>query len=237
MTPALILTIALAASLAQSFEVTSIRPNTTSTGRSSERSNPGHVIAENITVSSMLQHAFRVREFQILGGPGWMKTDGYDVNAATGTPKDLNDQELRPYWVSMLIGRFGLKYHPDSKEMSVYALVVAKGGTKLIAHPDTGNTSTNASNGNGKSSLNSTNISMVRLAEMLSGRMGQQVIDRTSLEGVYDLKLEWAPNPSAESTIPSIFTALQEQLGLKLESTKAPVEMIVIDSLERPSEN
>jgi uncharacterized protein (TIGR03435 family) len=85
--------------------------------------------------------------------------------------------------------------------------------------------------------MNSTNAAMAHLADLLGGRLDRVVIDNTGLPGVYDLKLEWAPNPSPESTDPSLFTALQEQLGLKLESTKGSVEIIVIDNIERPSEN
>jgi uncharacterized protein (TIGR03435 family) len=137
----------------------------------------------------------------------------------------------------MLADRFHFKFHRETKEMQIYSLTVAKGGARLTAHAGEGDSSTHISNGSGKSSVSSTNISMPRLASLLGGRVDRMVVDNTQLAGGYDVKLEWAPNPSAESTEPSLFTALQEQLGLKLESTRGPVEIIVIDNLDRPSEN
>ena len=124
-----------------------------------------------------------------------------------------------------------------TKEVRVYSLVVAKGGAKLTAHTGEGDSSNRINNGSGKASVNSTNVSMASFAGILAGRLDRVVIDDTGLKGGYDLKLEWAPNPAPDSAEPSLFTALREQLGLKLESAKGPVEIIVIDNIERPSEN
>lgn len=221
----------------ESFDVVSVKPNTSSQGRSSERTNPGHVMAENMTAQSMIEQALGVRAFQISGGPGWMTTDGFDVNATTGTTKDLDDIELQPYWESLLTGRFGMKYHRESKEMQVYSLTVAKSGAKLVEHQGGGGTSTHISNGKDRVSITSTGISMANFAALLGRRLDRMVIDETGLSGSYDVTAEWAPEASTDTGAASIFTALQDQLGLKLESGKAPVEIIVIDNLEKPSEN
>jgi len=222
---------------AQSFDVVSVRPNTTSAGRSSERTNSGHVMAENITPSSMIQQAFGIRASQIEGAPGWIETDGFDLNATTGTTKDLSDIELQPYWQSLLSTRFQMKYHRETKEMQVYSLTVAKGGPKLPESASGGDTSTNLSKSREHTSLTSTHIAMPNFAALLGKRLDRTVLDKTGLTGIYDVKLEWSPDLSTDTGSASIFTALQDQLGLKLESGKGPVEIIVIDSLEKPTEN
>jgi uncharacterized protein (TIGR03435 family) len=222
---------------AQSFDVVSLRHNTMDSHGSSERTNPGHVVAENITPSSMMQQAFGVRASQIEGAPGWIETDRYDLNATTGTTKDLNDIELQPYWESMLETRFHMKYHRASKEMQVYSLTVAKGGPKLPRNTGGGDTSTHLSQSAHHAALTSTHISMPSFATLLGKRLDRTVIDKTGLTGVYDVKLEWSPDLSTDTGFASIFTALQDQLGLKLESGKGPVEIIVIDKFEKPTEN
>jgi uncharacterized protein (TIGR03435 family) len=237
----ILLTLLLATSpiLAQppAFEVASIKPNNSGSGRGTETTGPGRVTFVNTNISSLIQQAFGVREFQISGAPGWVASDKYDFTATTGTSKDLSDIELEPYFLSVLAERFHLKYHRETKEMQVYALSIAKTGPKLTVHAGAGDNSTGINSGPEKTSMQSTNMSMRVLARTLGGRLDRMVIDNTGLAAGYDLTLEWAPNPSADSTEPSLFTALQEQLGLKLESTKAPVEIIVIDNIERPSEN
>ena len=239
MKPPLILVLIAAGALqAQTFEVASIKPNNSGSGRSTESTSPGRLSATNITISSVIQDAFGIKSFQISGGPGWLTTDNYDIEAKTGTSRDLNDIEFRPYLQALLADRFHFKYHRDTKELQFYSLTLAKNGAKMTAHAGEGtDSSNNINNGSGNTALSSVNSSMANFAGLLGRRMDRLVVDKTDLKGGYDFKLEWAPNPTAESTDPSIFTALEEQLGLKLESTKGPVEIIVIDNLERPSEN
>jgi uncharacterized protein (TIGR03435 family) len=220
-----------------SFEVASIKPNNSGSGASTENTSPGRVTAINTSVSSLIQQAFGIKEFQISGAPAWVVSDKYDFAATTGTTKDLTGTELEPYFRALLTERFHLQFHRETKEMQVYSLGIAKTGPKLRAHAGAGDTSTNITNGPAKTSLKSTNVSMKGFAGTLGRRLDREVIDNTGLTGGYDLTLEWAPNPSADSAEPSLFTAMQEQLGLKLESTKGPVEVIVIDNIERPTEN
>jgi len=129
---------------------------------------------------------------------------------------------------TLLADRFQLKVHCETKEMPVYALVVAgKGGSKLKQSAAGRTTQIVTAKG-----------CIEQLVTQLSGTLGQPVLDKTGLTGEYDYELEWAPeNAAAEVDTPGIFTALQEQLGLKLESQKAPVEVLAIDHAEKPSEN
>jgi uncharacterized protein (TIGR03435 family) len=219
------------------FEVASIKPNHSGSGSSGESTSPGRVTDTNVTIGALIQSAFGVKEFQVSGGPGWLNSDKYDIAATTGTSKDLSHKELEPYLQALLADRFQFRYHRESKEMQVYSLVAARGGAKLTAHVGEGGTSTNVSSGSGKSSLNSRDTSLENFAGILGGRLDRVVIDNTGLQGSYDIKLEWTTVTTPDSDVPSLFTALQDQLGLKLESTKGPVEIIVIDRLEKPSEN
>jgi uncharacterized protein (TIGR03435 family) len=156
---------------------------------------------------------------------------------------------LRQMVQQMLAERFKLAVHWEKKELPVYALVVRKGGPKLTAAKDTSG-GTNTSSSNGK--LTARGVTMKKLSQTLTqilGReLGRDVIDKTGLDGRYDLVLTWSPQdnsaamttPSSDNSIaagPSIFTALQEQLGLKLESTKGQVQTLVIDHVEQPSAN
>jgi uncharacterized protein (TIGR03435 family) len=220
-----------------SFEVASIKPNNSGSGTSGDDGSPGRWTARNVTTMMVIQKAFNVKDFQISGGPGWLGTDRCDIAATTGTSTDMTDQALRPYLESLLTDRFQLKYHREMKEFQVYSLVAANSGPKLTVHSGEGGSHTNVSRGSGKADINAIKVSLAKLASILSGLLDRIVIDNTGLKGEFDLKLEWAPNPAADSGEPSLFTALQEQLGLKLESTKGPVEIVVIDNLEKPSEN
>ena len=220
-----------------SFEVASIKPNNSGSGRSSSDTGPGRVTDTNVTIGAEIQAAFGIMSFQISGAPGWVSTDKYDLQATTGTSQDLTDFELQPYFLALLVERCRLRYHRETKELQVYSLVPAKGGPKLTIHTGEGDGSTKISSGSGKTVVNASGISMASLARTLSGKLNRVVIDNTGLSAGYDLKFQWTPEPAADSGEPSLFTALQEQLGLKLETIKGSVEIIVIDSIEKPSEN
>jgi uncharacterized protein (TIGR03435 family) len=138
---------------------------------------------------------------------------------------------------NLLADRFSLKFHRENREQPVYALVLAKGGARLKANSDGGVGATNTSVRPGKSRMDGTAVSMELLAGYIGNRLGQIVVDKTGLSGGYDFTLEWSPDQAADSSAPSLVTALREQLGLRLEWQKSPVEVLVIDTLEKPSEN
>jgi uncharacterized protein (TIGR03435 family) len=221
----------------QAFEVVSVKPNRSGTDSSHARSRPGRYYATNIKVKELIQDAFGVKEFQISGAPRWTETEGFDIDAITGTSSDLTDKEFEPILRALLTDKFQLRFHRETKQLPAYSLIVAKNGPKLRAHSGDAVFDVSIRRRPGKLILSGTKMSMSRLTEVLSRRIEHIVLDRTGLSGEYDLKMEWAPDPSGESADASIFTALQEQLGLKLESTRALVEIVVIDGVERLSEN
>jgi len=238
------------AGLAQKFEVASIRPNQSGSGSVTVGTSPGgRYSATNVSLKSVMQTAFGVRDFQIAGGPGWLGTDRYDISAKAATPLELNNEQLRPYLQALLAERFNLKFHGTTKELPVYELTVAKNGPRLTEHNGEGNTSSKITHESGKARVKAVRMSMVALADNLSGQLGRTVIDKSGLKGEYDFGLEWTMELNSEESFltvveqhlglegPSIFTALQDQLGLKLNSGKGPVEIISIDRLERPTAN
>jgi uncharacterized protein (TIGR03435 family) len=215
------------------FEAVSIKPDKSGTGNHGENTARGRFTVTNDSLKELIELAFGIREFQIAGGPGWIGTERYDIIATTGTGRDLGDTELRPLLQGLLADRFALKFHRETKQLTVYSLVVAKGGSKLKPHTGAASSSTTTSS----ASMSATKATTAMLATRLSTLLGRTVVDNTGLSGEFDYRLEWAPDKVEAPSGPSIFTALQEQLGLKLNSAKGPVEVIVIDSAEKPSEN
>jgi uncharacterized protein (TIGR03435 family) len=240
------------------FEVASIKPNKSGGGRSSSGFNHGRFTATNVGIKTLLQYdAYGIPEVQIQGGPAWLSSDRFDIEAkvddATAEKmgklsRDERNNLDRQLIQQLLADRFKLVVHWETKQLPVYALVVAKNGPKLEKSKDANGTSISSSNGK----MTAKGVTMEglaqRLTSMTSRELGRFVIDKTGIEGRYDLTLAWSPedrsaamvNTSADNGAPpgpSIFTELQEQLGLKLESTKGPVETLVIDHVEQPSEN
>jgi uncharacterized protein (TIGR03435 family) len=155
---------------------------------------------------------------------------------------------------SLLKDRFKLEFHRETKELPTYALVVGKGGSKLKKSEIEDGGSDRPGRGGmmrmGRGQINAQGIPMAGLANQLSQQLGRSVIDKTELTGDYDIKLEWTPDANeggafrgaeaheeARPEGPSLYTALQEQLGLKLESSKGMVEILTVDKAEKPSEN
>jgi uncharacterized protein (TIGR03435 family) len=221
----------------QAFEVISIKPNSSGRDDNSMRTSPGHLTAVNTTPFELLTFAFAAKEFQFAGLPDWFKRDKFDFDAVTGTSIDLNRTTLQPFLQSMFADRFHLRFHRESREAPVYSLVVAKGGPKLTAHSGGGEPVTGIHSSSGKERVNARKVTMKRLAEVLSEQTDRVVIDNTGLPGEYDFSLNWVSDLSADPDGASIFTAIQEQLGLKLESTKGSVPIIVIDHAEKPDAN
>jgi uncharacterized protein (TIGR03435 family) len=229
------------------FEVASIKASKQGgRGRSLLTDPAGRFTTENATLRAIIVFAFGVRDFQISGGPSWLDSDRFDIVAK---PQNRSTPAQVPQMVqSLLVDRFKLKFHRETKEMPVFALVVGKNGPKLKpTKPEDDASRSNRGFQGGRGELNALGADMAALATRLSAIVGRPVIDRTGLTGRFDFKLQWEPDtpvqmrspdgPVADSEHgPSIFTAVQ-QLGLKLENQKAPVEIMVIDSVEKPSAN
>lgn len=263
------------------FEVASIKPNKSGTNMIRMMFTPNGLDATNVTFAMLIRSAYGIEENQISGGPSWLKSDHYDIDAKMDSPTadavhKLNEDQRRlatQHMLQVLLAdRFKLAVHHDSKELSIYALVVAKNGPK-IKQAKPGDTYPNGIKGPdgvgrggmmrmGRGQLTGQALPLSALARLLTGQLGRTVVDKTGLPGNYDFTLQWTPDesqgagleaakafsrgpdpggqgtaPSSDTSAPSLFTALQEQLGLKLESQKGSVEIYVIDHAEKPSEN
>ncbi|MGB7759203.1 MAG: TIGR03435 family protein [Bryobacteraceae bacterium] len=223
----------------QRFEVASIRPAnvTADAGTSVELFQGGRIRILNEPVKLLIRQAFRVQDAQIVGGPTWLDTDRYDVEAKTGSPAKVTPDVMGPLMQCLLTERFHLKFHRETREMNVLALVVAKGGPKLKPKGEGEPSGMNTSGGPRESHLIATATSTELLAAYVGNRLNRTVVDQTGLSDSYDFTLNWAPDETAESVVPPLITALREQLGLSLRSQKGPVGVLVIDSLSKPSEN
>jgi uncharacterized protein (TIGR03435 family) len=225
----------------QQFEVAVIRPNLagTSTGTSFNVFPGGRIRITNEPVKLLIRAAFQIQNAQVVGGPAWLDTDRYDIEAKTGGPEKLEPDQMGPLLQNLLRDRFGLQFHREMRELNVHALVVEKnqknGGVKTKAEGE--DTAMNTHTGPGKSQLVGTAVSMGALASYVGNRLGHIVVDKTGLSESYDFTLEWAPDEKSDSPLPSLVTALQDQLGLRLQSQKSSVKVLVIDRLQKPSEN
>ena len=229
------------------FEVATIKPS-----RPEERLAmlvKGH---QFITIASslydLITFAYGLHARQITDGPAWLETEKYDVTAQPGSEVQPNGQPLRVMIQKLLAERFRLTFHRDKKELSVFTIAVGKAGIKIAQSSDPNGTPGVGFRGPGAMTVKSATIS--DFAGFMQGYvMDRPVVDQTHLAGKYDFRLNWTPNESqfegralfepAQQTGDGadLFTAIQEQLGLKLESAKVPVEVLVIDRIEKPSEN
>jgi len=233
---------------APAFEVASVKPNKTGQRGGQLNTEPGHLTITNMPLRVCIKAAFGLQDYQLSGGTASVEDERYDIVAkADGA---VQDDQLMLMLRRLLADRFKLRYHRESKEMQGFSLVVGKNGPKLHEVEPAGKDWAR----NGVGSIGGQEVSMARLAAILAGRLGHPVVDLTGIKGVFDLKLSWTPDPAtvrnpaenkespsvesmSDPSGPSIFSALQEQLGLRLEARKVPVEIIVIDHVERPSEN
>ena len=202
-----------------------------------------HLTVKSISVFGLIQRAYRLQARQILGAPDWANSAYFDIAGVPDTPGEPSlDQELEMYQ-KLLATRFKLAFHRTTKEFPVYALVPEQNGPKLTkssGDPNEPERQIMRPGPNGTLIVNFLNAPMPQLARVLMSVItDQQVVDQTNLKGRYDFTLTFSEDPSApeSSGVPDIYQAVQEQLGLKLQRTRAPVEVIVIDHAERPSEN
>jgi uncharacterized protein (TIGR03435 family) len=225
-----------------SFETASIKPTRSPDGPSSTRFTAGQLNMENVAIRKMTLMAYGIPDDRTyaLVGPAWLGEEHFDIVARYpgGTPQE----QVRLMLQNMLAERFKLALHRETRQLPEYALVVAKGGPR-IEPVEAGQSATNGRPGR----LESTKITMQKLADLFAKMVGMPVTNETGLTGAYTFTLEWAPDettrlepdaPPSPSGKPSLFAALQEQLGLKLEGRKGPVEVLVVDHIDRtPTEN
>jgi uncharacterized protein (TIGR03435 family) len=231
---------------APAFEVASVKVSKEPPGSTSSHSTLGRLSMRNMTLRASIGMAYDVKEPQVLGGPKWLDSDRYDIDAKSAGA--ARGPELRAMLQTLLAERFHVALHRETKTVPGFALVVVKAGLKIHAvEPGQSNLSTH----NG--SMTAEKASMANLAESLSRRLGAPVDDATGVASVFDFKLELPPQenrapppsadtPGAEASEPGSFGAalshvLEDQLGLKLEARKVPQEVLMIDRAEKPPEN
>ena len=231
-----------AAATPPAFEVASVKPNLTARagGEGSERENiagsPGSLTMRNVNLRSAIQWAWRVRGYQV-SGPGWLANEKYDIVAKTSSP--ASDDQLRLMLQTLLADRFQLKLHRETKELPVYLLVAGKRGAKLRASASEGSSSMRPAGGG----LEFRNFTMAELAERLSVRpfsFDRPVLDETGLPGLFDFTMKLAgTDAELKQTLEGMerggsdFALFLEQLGLKLQPKKGPVEILVVDRVEK----
>jgi uncharacterized protein (TIGR03435 family) len=229
------------------FEAATVKLNKSEKDWPGMHSDPSRLVATNMTLKSMVAMAYLVREDQVSGGPGWLDSERYDIVATSErvTNEDAQRQMLR----TLLTERFKLRIRQLTKDAPGFDLVVAKNGPKLHAAKEDAPSRRRF----GKGRLALENGTMENLARLLAGVLGRPVADRTGIKGGYDVSLLYTPEgfqampaddpraahepPQPDPNGPSLFIALQEQLGLKLESRKGTAEFLVVDHAEKPGEN
>jgi uncharacterized protein (TIGR03435 family) len=220
------------------FNLASIKPNPNPAGPRL-RSLPGGRFQATATLETLVILAFGVEPLQVSGARGWIGSDRFDVEAkAEGVPQKLPEEQFHRMLQALLVERFSLKTHKESREMSIYALVVGPQGTKLRprtpdSHPSIPPTPS------GKSRFMALNLK--GLCRAISSMSGRLVKDETNLAGDYDIVLDYSveagTSPSQDAIASAMMDAVQEQLGIKLVPHKAAVDIIVIDHAERPVAN
>lgn len=243
-----------AATTSLQFEVASLKPSQPGGRGGGIRPTPGgeRYVATNVPLKLLITVAYRIRADQVAGGPAWIGTDLYDINAKAERPSSI--EELHLMLQSLLADRFKLQFHREIKELPIYALMVDKGGAKLQPHeaksagdPWIDNTFEHFP----QMTMHAKFAPMDYFAWRLSTMLDRPVVDLTKLTGGYDFELKFTrelpPGTPPEGALlngtpidtsgPTIFEAIRQQLGLKLERQKGPVDIMVIDHAEKPAEN
>jgi uncharacterized protein (TIGR03435 family) len=213
------------------FEAATIKPSKDRPGHSGSHSRTGMIVLTGQTLKSLICNAYQVKDFQVSGGPKWMDDDRFDINAKAEGAAD--GPQLKNMLQTLLADRFQLVFHREQKIGPAYALVLVKSGLKI--KPVEGATGSNSNGGKGQ--LTVTGMTMPRFADLLTGELKTPVVDLTETPGAYDFKLEWSIEGDKDDAQSALFAALQSQLGLKMELRKLPVDLIVVDRAEKPSEN
>jgi len=226
-----------------SFDAVSIKRRPDGSGGTTIRPQGGYV-APNTLVRNVITFAYGIRGVQLVGGPAWLSTDRYDILARAESNPPL--AQLRPMLQAMLAERFNLKTHRETREVQGYRLVMVQPGRLGPGLQSGADCALGAKRPNGPCGL-AFNDGLIRfrgaaisaLLGELEASAGGPVAEATGLNGVYDIDLRWSEvGPGLPpSDLPNLFTALQEQLGLKLEPARVTLDVLVIDSIERPTEN
>jgi uncharacterized protein (TIGR03435 family) len=236
-------TAAMAKDADPDWEVATVRPTDPAVTNASIRMNGRQFVLENRTVETLLLAGYGVHKKQIVNAPDWIRTERWDARGVPDVPGQPSFPQMQALVRKLLVERFGLVTHTEKREMEVYALTVAKGGEKMTpsAGDPNGLPDENDRENGGERTMQATHVSMADFALLLKFFLDRPVVDQTGLTGRYDFRLQWTFDetkaPSDGSAAPGVFTAIGEQLGLKLEPVKAPTDVLVVDKVEHPSEN
>jgi uncharacterized protein (TIGR03435 family) len=243
------------------FEVGSVKRNVSVDSGASFRNQPGgRILVVNNTLRNIIRNTWNLQGFQIVGGPDWQETDRWDITAKAPDGQ-WTPQQLMLMMRSLLADRFRLVVHNETREVAVYALVLARQDGKLgpqlrRSETDCAAIAAAVAKGTpppprspdqpfcgtrtGPGTVMTGGVAMADFARNLSSSTGRIIVDKTGLTGAFDLNLKFTPDPlggaagDPATDVPSLFVAIQEQLGLKLEAQRAPVEVLVIDSAQKP---
>ena len=230
------------------FDVISVHPSDPAANGGAIKPIPGNhgYTAQNFPVRLMIALMYKIPLRQVEGGPGWIDTDRFDIEARSDGPHSIDD--LHTMYQSLLADRFGLRFHHDIREGNIYALTVDPSGLKL--KPNTSPENDKIPVNGPPAHVTGTRVPMVYLTWFLSQVLqedGRPVVDQTGLTGNYDFTLSFRPIlppdtpadalPPEARDLPTLFEALRTQLGLRLTATRGPVDHIVIDHIEKPSDN
>ena len=227
-----------------SFDVATVKPTAPDWGNQGFHSGDGRRIwCDNETAAQIAEFVYGVHPKQIVGAPSWFFDEKWDVDGYPDVPGQPDYKQMQGMYRKLLEERFGMKMHRDKRNMGAYVLTVAKGGPKLSksvdqeAMSDTTGLEWNSQ----RRVLRVTSTTMAEFVQSMNFSMEKPLVDQTGLTGKWDFLLKWRPDTAPDTgdpnALPGLFTAIQEQVGLKLEGTTAPVEVLVMDKVERPSAN
>jgi uncharacterized protein (TIGR03435 family) len=240
----------MAADAKPNFEVATIKPSDPAAqGQGINVNRSGDFTTRNTPLFELIKFCYGVHGKQVTGGPSWLESERFDIQAKFDTPGMPNAAQLKSAAQKLLAERFGLVFHREKRELSAYVITVDKAGVKMTKSANSG-VPLPGFGGRGPGAIGVRNATMAEFADFLQSRVLERpVVDQSGLTDRYDFTLEWKPDPSqlgpnAPAQLPQniedrpdLMTAIRTQLGLKIESGKAPVDVMVIDKVSKPTEN
>ncbi|HEY4356895.1 MAG TPA: TIGR03435 family protein [Acidobacteriaceae bacterium] len=225
------------------IEVATIRPHPANGSDGSDRRvlPGGRFVATGTSARGLIRIAFGTDDNRITGLPGWVDNELFDITATTADHAEItNPQQFQQFLLALLEDRFQLKFHREQAEGPVYWLEVDKPGKLgpgLVPSTPASQANMSTSSNGARAFMRASKMSMTDVAAALRRQAGRPVEDHTGLQGNFDFSIQWAPEETPDSTDPSLFTVLKEQLGLKLRPAKGSIEMIAVDRISRPTAN
>jgi uncharacterized protein (TIGR03435 family) len=244
--PGSMLAVSAFAQPAPAIDVATVKPSHAAGRGISNSFNPGRFTYTNVALKALIETVWRVRDYQIVDAPGWLGSETWDLTVTTTGPTGM-DRKME-LLKGLLAERFQLQFHEESRELPVFWLIMVKNGPKFSQPADVDKPGLRIGTG----LIEARKWDVSTLTSLLSAELNVPVLDKTGLSGIYNFRLEWSPSetgfgfdyadpamgpPPADPSKPSVFTAIQDQLGLRLQPSRGPVRVLVIDRVERPSAN